>query len=64
MRTYLTADVARTNALLGEIDDRLPNEIGQWTSVDEDAAELIDAAMSYVQVERSRRQRVDQQLRL
>ena len=42
----LARDVARTNPLLREIDDSLANNVWERTTVDKDAAQLIDAPVT------------------
>ena len=43
----LSGDVAGSNAVVGELDDSLANDVGQRTAVDEHAAELIHAAVAW-----------------
>ena len=42
----LSGDVAGPDAVVGQFDDPLADDIGQWPSVDKDAAELVDSAMT------------------
>ena len=44
----LTRYVARSHALLGQLDNPVPDRVRQWTPVDEHAAQLIDATVTYI----------------
>lgn len=39
-------DVARTRSRMGQLDDLLARRVGQRTTADEHAAQLIDAAVT------------------
>jgi len=42
----LPGDVAGPDPVVSELDDPLPDDVGKRSAVDEDAAELIDAAVT------------------
>ena len=42
----LPGDVARPDPVVSEFDDPLPDDVGQRSAVDEDAAKLVDAAVT------------------
>ena len=41
-----SANVARSGALMRELDNLLTGRVGQWTTVDEDAAKLVHSTMT------------------
>ena len=41
------ADVARTHAVVSELDDARARAVRQWTAVDEQASELVDSRVSW-----------------
>jgi hypothetical protein len=43
----LSGDVAGADALMGELYDAGTDDIGQGSSVDENAAELVDSAVAF-----------------
>jgi len=42
----LAGDVAGSDAIVSQFDDSLTDHIGQWTTVDEHATQLVDATVT------------------
>lgn len=42
----LSGNIARSYAIVGQFDDALPDHVGKRTTVDKDAAQLIDTAVT------------------